>query len=440
MKKGFVCFFVVVFCLFFFSCSFNDSVALNDSDVSIANCVTLEVSAAQTKSDGARAVYSVPEYDISDEMLKDEVKGDAVASVTPSAFILDIDGIKLFNPKNYGDVTDGAEESLELVSVMTYEAAQGKGNIIPKRYNMLSSKGLSSVSLPLSKLRQNWHGLSLMIRPGGSEETNGMWAGSILGVRKDSLPDGITAGKIVNYLYVLPFGIRYSDEYVWFSFYDIIPFKLGGMLGYITFYDGADAVTLINSEGENGDWCYGAESSYGNQSGAVFPMETINLSELENPEITISVDTENLIEFYETADGRYFASLSKSNPFPFRVIADEYDPKVFLYTEQAVDDIKQAVPFDCFDYVMNSKRGICHILVHTEPNYSGISYAEVYRSTRDVFDDEAELIYSGEELSIVDYNAPSGSDAYYFIRNVDSSGNKSEIKAFTRIDGTGSDA
>ena len=419
MRRTFVLITVLVSCfLFLVSCFGTDF-------------VDIEISAAQTNStEKSRAVYSVQKYDFDPSMLKDEVKGKAAASVTPSAFILDIDRIRLFNPVDTSDVTKGVRESLSLVNTTTYNG----GAIIPKRYNMLSSKGITSFSLPLSILRKNWHGLALMIRPGGNEETNGMWAGSIIGISIESLPSSITADKIVNTLTVLPFGIEYPDDTVWFSFYDLIPFRLGGMLGYITFSDGVDDVSLINPEGNDGTWCYGSENSHGNQSGVVYPMETVNLSNLRNPEITISVDTENLIEFYETEDGRYYASLSKSNPFPFRIIVDEYDAEVFLYTEQAVTDIKDAYPFDCFDYVMDSKDGRCHVLVHTEPNYSGLSGVEVYRSTSSTFDERAELIYTGDELSIVDYGAPENVDVYYFIRSVNTKGEVSSVRSFMRID------
>lgn len=123
------------------------------------------------------------EYNVDSELLKDEVKGTPEFVVTPSTYILDIDRIKLFNPIDNEDVTKGAKESFELVSTTCFDS----GFIVPKRYNMLSSKGIATFSLPMSLLKKDWHGLSLMIRPGGNEGTNGMWAGSIIGVRKDSL-------------------------------------------------------------------------------------------------------------------------------------------------------------------------------------------------------------------------------------------------------------
>ena len=398
--------------------------------------VELKVSASQSGSSSPRAIFNARKYDISSDMLKDEVKGEPVATVTPTAFILDIDRIRLFNPSDSEDLTNGSYESMDLIPQVTYEAVK-LGNIIPTRYNMLSSKGVKSLSLPLSILKKEWHGLSLMIRPGGNETTNGMWAGSVIGIRKDSLPSGIDADMIENRLTGLPFGLELPDDSVWFSFQNVLPFKTGGMLSYITFYDGADDVYLINPDGENGSWHYGGESSRGNQTGTVFPMDTINLSELKNPEITVSVDTNDLIEIYETSSGTYYVSLAKSDPFPFRVIVDEYDPDVFLYSEQAVTDIKDASPFDCIDYKMNSKRGICHILTYTQANYSGLSHVEIFRSEKADFDENAVLIYSGEDLSIVDYDCPKDREVYYFIRSVNTEGEKSDMKAFTRIDSSG---
>lgn len=389
----------------------------------------LKVSASQTQF-SAKAIYNTLEYNVDSELLKDEVKGTPEFVVTPSTYILDIDRIRLFNPIDKEDVTKGAKESFELISVTCFDS----GYIVPKRYNMLSSKGIATFSLPMSLLKKDWHGLSLMIRPGGNEGTNGMWAGSIIGVRKDSLPSGVDENNIVNTVASLPFGIEYPDDCVWFSFYDLLPFNLGGMLAYITFSDSAEEVHLINPLGEDGFWKYGAETSGGNQSGAIFPMETLNLKNMVVPEIVISIDTKDLIEFYRTDDGNYYAAFTKENPFPFRVFVDEYDPSVYLYSEQAVTDIDDAAPFDCFDYAMTTRTGFCHILVHTQANYSGISFVEVFRSEKDVFDEDAKLIYWGNELSIIDRLPSKYDDVHYYIRTVDLDGKKSGVKRFERID------
>lgn len=166
----------------------------------------LKVSASQTQS-SAKAIYNTLEYNVDSELLKDEVNGSPEFVVTPSTYILDIDRIKLFNPIDNEDVTKGAKESFELVSTTCFDSG-----FIPKRYNMLSSKGIATFSLPMSPLKKDWHGLSLMIRPGGNEYTNGMWAGSIIGVRKDSLPSGVDENSIVNTVGPLPFGIEYPDD------------------------------------------------------------------------------------------------------------------------------------------------------------------------------------------------------------------------------------
>lgn len=103
----------------------------------------LKVSASQTQS-SAKAIYNTLEYNVDSELLKDEVKGTPEFVVTPSTYILDIDRIKLFNPIDKEDVTKGAKESFELISVTCFDS----GYIVPKRYNMLSSKGIATFSLP----------------------------------------------------------------------------------------------------------------------------------------------------------------------------------------------------------------------------------------------------------------------------------------------------
>ncbi len=398
--------------------------------------VNLKISAAQSStSTSSKAIYNAQKYDFEDDVLKEEVRGEPVVTVTPSAFILNVARIRLFNPTDTEDLTKGAYDFLELVSIKIYDFDVPDHNIIPTRYNMLSSKGIQSLSLPLSLLKKEWHGLSLMFAPEGDIASNGMWGGSIIGIKKDSLPSYIKEDDIKNTIGEIPFGIKLSDDSVWFSYDSLFPFKNCGRLNYISFYDGSDNVYFMNPESEMGIWNFGPEYTEGNASGMIFPMDTISLTDLQNPEITISVDTENLIEFYQTSDGKYYASLAKSNPFPFRVTVDEYDPSVFLYSEQAIKDIKDAVPFDCFDYKMRTDKGIWHVLAHTQPNYSGLSYVEIFRSSESSFDERvAELIYTGEELSIVDYNAPQNGDVYYFIRNVNSKGEKSEAKLFTQVD------
>ena len=80
------------------------------------------------------------------------MKGTPEFVVTPSTYILDIDRIRLFNPIDNEDVTKGAKELFELVSTTCFDSG-----FIPKRYNMLSSKGIATFSLPISLLKKNWH-------------------------------------------------------------------------------------------------------------------------------------------------------------------------------------------------------------------------------------------------------------------------------------------
>ena len=391
----------------------------------------VRISAAQTPDSTAKAIYETIPFDIDENLLKDYVLGDPAFIATPSAFIMDINSIDLFNPTDANDLSKGAIQSYWLLDVDRFNDHW----IIPKRYNMLTAKGIATLELPLSLLRRDWHGFSISIRPGGNEETNGMWAGTVIGIRKDSLPAGITEDMIVNKMMVFPFGIEYPDDSIWFSFQDILPFKGNGMLSILIFSDSVTSATMINPEGVDADWqCGSRQSRRSNQTVMVLPMQTIKLSNLILPELIIALDTENLLEFYPDGSGKYLASLSKNNPFPFRIYIDEYDPSVYLYTEQMITDIKDAAPFDCFDYKMTTSKGFMHILTHTQPNYSGIDYVEVFRSQKDVFDESAQLIYRGTKLSVIDDKPAKDEEVYYYIRSVDLLGAKSDPVQFFGIE------
>ena len=391
--------------------------------------VDLKISAAQTPDSTSKAIYSAIPYEIDESMLKDYVLGDPEFSITPSTFIMDIDEIVLFNPLDPKDIQKGAVSSFTLLAADKFDEEW----ILPKRYNMLSSKAIASLALPLSVLRKNWHGMTISFLPGGSGTTNGMWAGTLLGVRKDSLPPGITEEMIPNRMTYFPFGIEYPDDCIWFSYEDLFPFKIDGSLSRITFVDSTDTATFVNPDGEDGVWFFGGNVCHGNLSGIIIPMQTLKLSKMIVPELIIALDTENYIDFYSDGNGQYYAAISKTDPFPFRVYIDEYNPSVYLYSEQAVTDIHDAAPFDCFDYSLSTTTGFRHILMHTLPNYAGFSFVEIFRSQHAVFDESAVLIYAGTKLSIEDTVPAQDSEVYYYIRSVNILGQKSEVKKYKNI-------
>ena len=395
---------------------------------------TITVSASQTQ-DSTRAIYSTPQYEVDESIVKEKVQNDAEFTVTPSTFILCMDQITLFNPIDPNNMEKGAYESFDLLELDKFKS----GWIVPKRYNMLTSKGIASLVIPLAIMRRDWHGMLITMRAGGNESTNGMWAGSIVGVNKSDLTaHGVDINKIRNSMdpeMVEPFRVKYSEECVWFSFGDLFPFGSDtddytkAPSNYL-FVDSAETVSFINGEAKDGTWVFGPRLTHGNEYCVVMPMSTIRLTDMVLPEIVISLDTENLIEFHQDDEGYYYACLSKNNPLPFRVYVDEYDPSVYLYTEQAIVDIHDAAPFDCFDYAVTvtDSGEFLHVLMYTKANYAGLDFVEIFRSASDVFDENAKLIYAGTSLSITDYEPAKDEEVYYFIRSVNLLGERSETK------------
>ncbi len=400
---------------------------------------TVEISATQTES-VSRDIYVIPEYNVDETQIKQQFRGEPAFSLTPNSFILDIDEIELFNPRDPDDMTKGVIDSFKLVEPYSLKG----GWILPKRYNMLTSKGVSSITLPLSIIRKKWHGMMIAVRPGGNEETNGMWAGSIIGVSKDAITDKeINVDDVVNDMdpsMVGSFNIQYSDDYLWFSFCDIYPYSSSSdpnnsyAQDTYLFVDSVDSVSFLNPEMENGSWIFGPRHTSGNASCAIMPMKTIDLRDMITPTIVISVDTENMLDFY-LYNGKYYASARKTNPLPLRIYVDEYDPDVYLYTEQAVNDIDNAAPFDCFDYnlTITDNNSFQHVLTYTTANYAKLSYVEIYRSTDNSFEESDTLVYRGTRISTVDYEPAPEDEVYYFIRTVNLSGDKSNPKLMQKI-------
>ena len=417
MRKEVLICLVIVFLMVFVSCE-------DSSNGEQGNTAMVKISAMQGGGNRNRSVYGSSPYDVDDSMMKPEVLGDPAYSVTPSAFILDINDVTLFNPVYPDDITrERAKDKLDLLEAYSYG--------VPKRFNMMNTKNMSTISMKMADVKRDWHGMAINIRPGGNETTNGFWAGSIIGIKKDSFPFDYTL--VTNYMYSAPFDIELSDEYLWFSFQDIIPFNSSGMMGCITFSDSVTGVKLINPEGESGTaWNYGLEFCQGNQTGCVLPMQSINIGSFQNPEISITVDTKDMIQFYSDGEGHYKAFLNKANPFPFNLIVEEYDDSVQFYEGQSVSDISQATPIDCFDYHRTSNGEKQRIMTYTNGNYSGFDHVEIYRSSDAVFDEGDVLVYTGNAIVYIEQEDVPDSCSY-FVRAVDSDGNKSDAKIFMPI-------
>lgn len=374
--------------------------------------------------DGSRAVFQAQDLHIDQSYYNDNVKGEpAYTDITPVEFILDIDRVKLFNPRNVNDLTKGAVDSSTIISFEDLA-----GSIIPDRVNMLSSKKIFSMSI----LQAKWGGLSIMLRPGGYEITNGMHAASVFCVR---LPDGIDRSQILNGMsaYDMPanFDHREDSNYVWVGFSNALPFETS--FAYICLVNGIEEIQFINENYQSGSWVYGPEDSNGNQAGIVLPMDVIDFTGLTDPEFVFMFDTEGCLELYEVEPGVYWISLKKSNPFPFKIITEEYDCNtVQLDACQEYTLGEVAPPIQCFEYDWTRDDSIRYLIfTYTRPNANGVDTIRIYRSSDEIWNGStAEIVYEGSDYC---YYMPWSEEAgslHYFITAVDSQGRESAAVPF----------
>lgn len=390
--------------------------------------VNLAVSAenGRSMSKNAKAVFQTEDIHLDASYYRTEVQGEPyLEDITPIAFILDIDRIYLYDPKDKEDATQGSKRTIRILDV---ERVGSGGWIIPNRVNMLSSKKISNVPILAQELAKKWNGLCVQMLPGGFGTTNGMWAGSAVCVK---LPDGLSRNKIRNALQVesLPENVEHRDEegYVWIGFDSLLPFK-NENFGFLCFQYGAKGVHFINSEHANGEWVFGPEYSIGNPAGIVLPMERIDFSGMKEAELVFMFDTNECLDFYEVEPDSYWITLKKTNPLPFKIITQEYDSSSVVLDESQMDKVNEvASPIQCFvyDWSFDGKENTL-VFTYTRPNANAVDTIRIYASPDAVFDKEtAEIIYEGSNHS---YCIPSTEESrvlHYFITAVNKDGKES---------------
>lgn len=390
--------------------------------------VNLAVSAenGRSMSKNAKAVFQTEDLNLDPSYYRTEVQGEpCLEGITPVAFILDIDRIELYDPKDKEDATQGSKRTIRILDV---ERVGSGGWIIPNRINMLSSKKISNAPVIEKDLARKWDGLAIMIRPGGKETTNGMWAGSLFCVK---LPDGFVRSNIKNVIptEVLPENVEHREDenYAWIDFSMVMPFK-DGFLAYLCFQQKLEEVHFINPDHIDGEWQYGSMTSRGNQAGIVLPMDQIDFSSIKEAELVFMFDTNECMDLFDLGDGQYWISLKKTNPLPFKIITQEYNNSSVVLDECQMDKVNEvAAPIQCFvyDWSFDGKENTL-VFTYTRPNANAVDTVRIYASPDAVFDKEtAEIIYEGSNHS---YCIPSIEESrvlHYFITAVNKDGKES---------------
>ena len=433
--------------------------------------VTIKVSTRVDNSEeGSRATYTVPEFITDPEMYSSGIKnGTMVLSVTPDIMIADIGQIALYNPKNDESITAGFKNKF-IISPPHVELSSTPGNstysglnMIPNRVNLLSTKGMASASVPKSIITQKWNGLLLAIgsRIGQLNTVpgyDGYWNGGVVAIKRSVLVDnGIDPARIVNAddPTQFPEGVTYRDldedddgeyDFVWFELGMLYPYSDTTLPSFMCFQNGFTTTSIFNLEHENGTRLYGCEETTGNAAACVFPMETIDFSGLENPEIVITINSYHLIDFYEQSNGDYYAYLNKNNPFPLRVIVENYRAEVEYIGDFEIEDIKDAAPIDCFKY---RRENLQNVPTSTLPNYPDIDHIEIYCSNTDFgnpcdttlsIEERNKIqqtiltgalkVFQGLENSFIHIVLPGQRDLKYWVCSVDKNGQKSYLRKY----------
>ncbi len=375
----------------------------------------------------SRAVFQAKEIRLEESMYRPEIQNRVVAKtgITPEMFILDINNIYLYDPKDKEDPTKGSKRTLQILECDSV----GNGWNIPNRINVISSKNLANTVVPQKELNRKWDGLLIDLLPGGQEQTNGMWAGSAFCVK---LPDGITRDQISNALGIgdLPENVEHRNDpnYVWVGFQEAIPFVIGHFQ-YLCFQHKAENVSFINPNHEQIATNFGPVSSEGNPTGIVIPMDQIDFSGKNAPEFVIMFDTDGCLELYDTEDGRYWLSLKKYNPLPFKIVTEEYDSNTVVVSKEQVAVNK---PIQCYEYdwtYENKYESL--VFVYTRPNISGVDKIRIYSSSNEIFNkEEATVVYEGSNYCYVVPATEENKALHYFVSACGKDGTETEVVKF----------
>lgn len=314
--------------------------------------------------------------------------------------------------------------------------------------NMLSTNGLSTWT-SASNLNKDWHHLAMVFTApwvGSKTETSpeqyeDALSLSIVGVE---LPSGIDKEQLGNDIYhesyssLTPEVEAYLERlpgfenYAWFTFADLVPFACHYPAA-VVFSDTIETTRIfycIDPDPSHGISYYcignGNPNDSSNMSIIEIPMETINFSGYENPELTINYHAKDLIKFYEY-NSKYYAYFNPDDPFPLSVSAKEldYGTSDLETTQVTAASIEDAVPYYCSKNVYYGDSFIT--LLYTMPNYAGITGVEIYHNTIDDLS-SAQLLYSGSESVYRHWASDVFGPNYYWIRTVSANGGRSEFR------------
>lgn len=419
----------------------NDSKAYKDLIVS-AHYASGSASSAKSLAipeDYGITVSTGEEYT---SLLKNEIINGTLypEAATPSFIVLHLNDLQLFN-------TEDVQSNIFNTNGDYITLHNNYGTNI----NMLSTKGFSSYNGSETGLINKWHHLvmtvvSPWVGPQGNTSIEDPYTLnytlSMVGVK---LPNGISKEKVMNCLNISDEksrqffdSLEYSDEYVWFSFESLVPFNCHYPAAVVF----SDTITRaqIYHKLNQGDIVSVFHTGYtkdgitldsSNMSIIELPMETLDFSNISNPEIEISYHADNLIRFYDDGTGHYLAFFSPDNPFPISIIvkeAGESDSE-FNAAQSVIDNSSDATPIFCFYGVFENDNHFT--LQYTMPNYNGITGVEIVHNTVNDLS-TATMIYEGSEPIFRFWTEDLTGEHYFWIRSVMANGSKSEFKQFRK--------
>lgn len=368
-------------------------------------------------------------------LLKTEITQNELypEAITPTFVILNLNDLQFFNTEDeQANIFNTNGDYISLHNEYT------------TNINMLSTKGFSTYANFEKDLINVWHHLLIAFvcpwvgqtSDSSPEPYDNLFSLSMVGVK---LPEGISKENVMNSLHLDENAqqffntLEYADEYVWFAFQDLVPFNCH-YPAVVVFSDTIDTTRIyykLNEEDVVSHYHvgYGNPNDSSNLSIIEIPVETMDFSHIENPEVEISYYAEDLIRFYEDDLGHFYAFFSPENPFPLSVTIKEFsETDSSLDESQAiVSDASDAAPIFCT--ASRFENDDFFTLQYTMPNFNGIIGVEIYHSNQNDIS-TAQMIYSGNS-PVFRYHAENlFGEHYYWIRSVMEDGQKSDFKQF----------
>lgn len=410
-------------------------------EVSINNQIKSDVLqlSFQKSSSSTKAIPKYYKLQIGDDIDYKEaiVNGTFVASLTPENFIMAINKICLYNPKDASDPTSGVYGGIQGYPDNQMGGEQPvffspnvhfimnpdniNGAYIPNRINMLHTKGMAASSnVGRSPI---WHGLYFDTFSGGERNVNKSYIGDRVGIKKSDLVSlGIEIERIANSEELTYSFIDDDDDCIWFSCRELFPFIGNATSGqfYLLMQDGLEEPMIYtHTGGPCSDAIFGPAYYHPNATFVALPMDTLDFSSFLNPELELSVDATDLISIYEY-DGGYYFYFDKENPFPYTVKAKEFsfgnhNGTSLLQDEALMDCVR--IEFDSLNTIFQFRR----------PNFDDIAYIEIYGSNGNSLSSAKRIGMTKSNVYIY-----SGLKKYrnYWGCFVDSTGKRSAFKEF----------